>query len=299
MQNKIPCTAERLGLLDPQMIRAISNGSAFQIARKYFTEGRIRIVEADDARITSTLIGNSGLYEQMIHLKDGHLISRCSCTLPEAPMCRHCIAVLLEYYRCAQPRQSQPSSVQEASNTPPPASPSVNGKTSSPQWCAADLKLSDVMRFMEWLQPATKAIQTQGPLPDPPALNSNEVSVWIRTIRSLAESRRESEQVSTRLKAEIRDRETHVQRLTQELQISMDERKAAQVTRDELRLKIASHEETLAKVEELATELATYEEQMRVAGSERLQERSQFEKLAGAVKETVQALKAAVKPTPS
>lgn len=297
MRNKIPCSAERLGLLDPQMIQAISKGSAFQIAQKYFTESRVRIVEADDARITSTLIGNSGLYEQTIRLKDGHLLATCSCALPEEPMCRHCIAVLLEYYRWAQPRQSQQPSVKEVTNTPPLTSPSANGKTSSTQWYAADVKLSDVMQFMEWLQPATKAIQTQGQLPDPPTLNGNEVSIWIRTIRGLAESRRESEQASTRLKAEIRDRETHMQRLTQELQISMDEMKTAQMTTDELRLKIATHEETLAKVGELATEIVTYEEQMRVAASELLQEGSQFEKLAGAVKEIAQALKAAVKPT--
>jgi uncharacterized Zn finger protein len=57
------------------------------------TENRVRIVEADDAQISSAVIGNSGLYEQTIRLKDGHLISKCSCALPEEPMCRHCIAV--------------------------------------------------------------------------------------------------------------------------------------------------------------------------------------------------------------
>jgi hypothetical protein len=298
MRNKIPCSAERLGLLDPQMIQAISEGSAFQIAQKYLTQSRVRIVEADDARITSTLIGNSGLYEQTIRLKDGHLISQCSCALPEEPMCRHCIAVLLEYYRRAQPRQSPKPSIPKESNTPSPASPSLNGKMSVTQWSAADVKLSDAMQFMEWLQPATKAIQAHQRLPTPPTLTRSEVSIWIETIRGLAESRRESDQGSTRLTAEIRDRETHVQRLSQELRTSMDEMKATQTTAQALQLDIATYQETMAKVAELATEMIKHEEQMRLAASELLQEGSAFEKFANSVKEIAQALKVAVKPAP-
>ena len=81
------------------MIQAVVDRNAFHIGNQYLSENRVRIVEADDAQITSAVIGNSGLYEQTIRLKEGHLISKCSCALPEEPMCRHCIAVLLEYHR--------------------------------------------------------------------------------------------------------------------------------------------------------------------------------------------------------
>ncbi len=298
MRNKIPCSAERLGLLDPQMIQAISEGSAFQIAQRYLSESRVRIMEADDARITSTLIGNSGLHEQTIRLKDGHLISKCSCALPEEPMCRHCIAALLEYYRRAQPQQSQQPSVSEESDIPPLASPSLNGKTPSTHWRAADVKLSDAMQFMEWLHPATKAIQTHQQLPDPPTLKRSEVSIWIETIRGLADGRRESDQGSTRLTAEIRDRETHVRRLSQELRTSIDEMKATQTTAQALQRDIATYQETMAKVAELATEMIKHEEQMRAAARELLQEGSPFEQFANSVKEIAQTLKAAVKTAP-
>jgi hypothetical protein len=298
MPNKIPCSAERLGLLDPQMIQAISEASAFQIAQKYLNENRVRIGEADDAQITSTLIGNSGLYEQTIRLKDGHLLSKCSCTLPEEPICRHCIAVLLAYYRRDQPQQSRKPRVPKESKIPPLASVSLNGKTSVTQWSAADVKLSDAMQFMEWLQPATKAIQAHQHLPDPPTLTRSEVSIWIETIRGLAESRRESDQGSTRLTAEIRDRETHVRRLSQELRTSIDEMKATQTTAQALQLDIATYQETMAKVAELAGEMIKQEDQMRVAAGELLQEGSPFEKFANSVKEIAQALKAVVKPAP-
>ena len=45
MRNKIPCSAERLSLLDPQMIRAVVETSAFQIGQQYLTENRVRIVD--------------------------------------------------------------------------------------------------------------------------------------------------------------------------------------------------------------------------------------------------------------
>ena len=92
MRNKIPCSAERLSLLDPPMIQGVVDRNAFHLGSQYLTENRVRIVEADDAQISSAVIGNSGLYEQTIRLKDGHLVSKCSCSLPEEPMCRHCIA---------------------------------------------------------------------------------------------------------------------------------------------------------------------------------------------------------------
>ncbi len=294
----IPCSAERLGLLDPQMIQAISQGSAFQIAQKYLAENRVRIGEADDAQITSTLIGNSGLYEQTIRLKDGHLLSKCSCTLPEEPLCRHCIAVLLEYYQRGQPRPSRKPRAPKESKTPPLAAPALNGRMSATPWSAADVKLSDAMQFMEWLQPATKAIQAHQQLPDPPTLKRSEVSIWIDTIRGLADSRRESDQGSTRLTAEIRDRETHVRRLSEELRTSMDEMKATQTTAQALQLDIAAYQATMSKVAELATEMIRHEEQMRVAAGELLQEGSPFEKFAKSVKEIAQALKAAASPAP-
>ena len=94
----------------------------------------------------------------------------------------------------------------------------------------------------------------------------------------------------------MRDRETHVRRLTEELQISMDEVKVAQMTAEELRLKIATYEGRLTKVAELSNEIVTREEQMQVLARDLIQQDSQFEQLAGSVKEIAQALIATAKP---
>ncbi|TKS58100.1 MAG: hypothetical protein EWM72_03214 [Nitrospira sp.] len=299
MRNKIPCSAERLGLLDPQMIQAVSEASAFQIGHQYLTENRVRIVEADDAQISSAVIGNSGLYEQTIRLRDGHLISKCSCTLPEEPMCRHCIAVLLEYHRWAQPRQSRKTNDTRETKAQPQAEHAADGRTSTMQSSAPDVKLSEVMQFVEWLQPAMKAIEKGERVPEPPKLGAGEVSMWIQTIRNLEDRRRESEEVQVSLESEMRDREAYVARLTQQLQTSIAEAKTAQAASQELQRVVTTCKGMLAKFGELAGEVARYDGQMRSVANEILSKSTQLDKLAGSFKELADALKSATKQTPS
>lgn len=210
-RNKIPCSAARLGLLDPQMIQAVVEASAFQIGKQYLAENRVRIVEADEAQIASAVIGNSGLYEQTIRLKDGHLISKCSCTLPEEPICRHCIAVPLEYHRWSQPRQAKKSPMaSEVKPASPQPTVQGQGKTAQASSSSADVKLSEVMVFIEWLQPAMAAIEKGQALPAPPPIGAGEVATWMHTIQNLEERRQESEAVQIHLEADLRDREAYM-----------------------------------------------------------------------------------------
>lgn len=297
MRNKIPCSADRLGLLDPQMIQAVVEASAFQIGHQYLTENRVRIVEADDAQISSAVIGNSGLYEQTIRLKDGHLISKCSCTLPEEPMCRHCIAVLLEYHRWAQPRPTRKPAEPRESKAQPASQgdPSGNGKASSTQSSASDIKLGDVMQFVQWLQPAMKAMEKGERLPDPPPLGAGDVLAWIHNIRTLEERRRESEEIQMNLEAEMRDREAYVGRLTQQLQTSITEAKAAQAASQELQREVALYKGMLAKVGELAGEVAHYDGQIKAVANDILTKGTQLDKLAASFREVAETLKSVTK----
>ena len=300
MRNKIPCSADRLGLLDPQMIQAVSEASAFQIGHQYLTENRVRIVEADDAQISSAVIGNSGLYEQTIRLKDGLLISKCSCALPEEPMCRHSIAVLLEYHRWTQPKQPRKASeAREAKPQPSPqADHTANGKASPVPSAAPDVKLSEVMLFVEWLQPAMKAIEKGERVPDPPKLGAGEVATWIQTIRNLEDRRRESEEVQISLESDMRDREAYVGRLTQQLQTSIAEAKTVQAASQELQHEVAIYKGMLTKVGELAGEVARYDGQMKSVAIDILNKGTQLDKLASSFKEVAEALKSATRQHP-
>jgi len=299
MRNKIPCSAERLSLLDPPMIQSVVDGNAFHIGNQYLSENRVRIVEADHSQISSAVIGNSGLYEQTIRLKDGHLVSRCSCSLPEEPMCRHCIAVLLEYHRWVQPRSNakkakQPSAAQPAAA---PAGNEGGGPAPSMPSAGSDLKLSEVMAFIEWFQLAMKAIERGQVLPDS-SLLSGEIGQWVQTIRTLDERRRESEDVQSTLESEKRDREAFVGRMSQQLQTAMAEVKAAQGTSQQLQQELTAYRDTFVKVAEAASAVGGYDGQIKSLAAELLSKGAQLDKLATSFREVAAALKVLTQSAP-
>jgi uncharacterized Zn finger protein len=296
MRNKIPCSADRLSLLDPPMIKGVVDRNAFHLGSQYLTENRVRIVEADEALISSAVIGNSGLYEQTIRLKDGHLVSKCSCALPEEPMCRHCIAVLLEYHRWVQPRANARKAKQPSSSAPPPTSqPTASNGDGAPSSSAcADLKLSEVMAFMEWLQPAMRSLEEGQRLPDSSRLTGN-VGVWVQTLHKLNERCRESEEIQSVLESEQRDREAYVQRMTQQLQASMAEIKSAQDNVQKLQQELAVYQDMFVKVTEIASEVGGYDSQIQTIAGELLSKGSQVEKLANSFREVAVALKTITK----
>jgi uncharacterized Zn finger protein len=295
MRNKIPCSAERLSLLDPPMIQGVVDRNAFHLGNQYISENRVRIVEADEAQISSAVIGNSGLYEQTIRLKDGHLVSKCSCSLPEEPMCRHCIAVLLEYHRWVQPR-AQAKKDKQAPPAPPTSSDPPNGKgnTGSSSGLSGDLKLSEVMAFIEWLQPAMAALENGQSLPDSSRL-TGDLGALIQTVRNLDERRRESEEVQLTLESEQRDREAYVQRMTQQLQASMAEVKSTQTSLQELQQENALYKDMFTKVAEIASEVGNYDSQIKTVAGELLSKGAQLDKLANSFREVAGALKTITK----
>jgi uncharacterized Zn finger protein len=277
------------------MIQAVVDRNAFHIGNQYLSQNRVRIVEADDAQISSAVIGNSGLYEQTIRLKEGHLISKCSCALPEEPMCRHCIAVLLEYHRWAQPRNGQPKKA-KASSAPQSAQASPN-QDSAPALSAApmaDLKLGEVMAFVEWLQHAIKSLEHGQPLPDSPKLGG-DLAPWIQAIRNLEERRHESEEIRLNLESDIRAREDYVSRLTQQVQASMEEIKAAQASSQQLQQELTACKEMLAKFSEVAAAVGGYDSQLKSIAGEMMSKGTQLDKLSHSFREVSAALKALAK----
>ena len=271
------------------MIQGVVDRNAFHLGNQYLAENRVRIVEADDAQISSAVIGNSGLYEQTIRLKDGHLVSKCSCSLPEEPMCRHCIAVLLEYHRWVQPRTNVKKAKAPApSPSPPPSMPNGNGAATSST--SADLKLSEVMAFIEWFQPAVNSLERGLPLPDSSHL-AGEIAAWGQTLRNLDERRRESEEIQMTVESEQRDREAYVQRITQQLQASMAEVKAAQVNLEQLQQELTMYKDMFVKVAEISSEVGSYDSQIKSIAGELLSKGSQLDKLASSFREVSGALK--------
>jgi hypothetical protein len=276
------------------MIKAVADRNAFHIGNQYLSENRVRIIEADDAQISSAVIGNSGLYEQTIRLKDGHLISKCSCALPEEPMCRHCIAVLLEYHRWAQPRNGQQRRFKPSVAPPTQAYPVRAAAPALSPAPPTDLKMGEVMAFIEWLCPALKALERGQTLPDSAKL-AGDVASWSQIIRSLEERRRESEEVRINLESDMRDREAYVGRLTQQIQASMEEIKTAQACSEQLQQELTACREVLTKISEIASEVGSYESQLKSLAGEVIAKGSQLDKLAQSFREVSMVLKALAK----
>lgn len=281
MRGKISCSAQRLSLLDPTMVKSIVDGSAFHVANQYRTENRVRITEADERQITAVVIGNSGVYQLSMQLKDGSLTTKCSCPLNEQPLCRHSVAVLLEYHRWAQGKTApRPASKPAAtSSAHPPQAPSLASS-------ALDIKLSEVTIFIEWLQGSVRALEQGRTLPDAPALGGGEVVSWIKAVQTLEDRRRQSEEKHAALEEDLRSHEGHLSRLTQQLQASMDETKAAQATCDTLRQELAKHAETAAKLADLAKHLEAAHNQVKRIAGEFVSHISQPDGLSTSLKET-------------
>ncbi|MEE9204511.1 MAG: hypothetical protein V3U08_05790, partial [Nitrospirales bacterium] len=138
----MPCAADKLNLLEPTMIQSVVEASAFKFGSQYMANNRVRIDEADAVLITSVVIGASGLYKQTIQLKDGALITQCSCVSTAQPLCGHCVAVLLAYHRWGKPQPPEASPGKPMTEAPPEARQSATH--------AADISLRDLMAFVEW-----------------------------------------------------------------------------------------------------------------------------------------------------
>jgi chromosome segregation ATPase len=210
-------------------------------------------------------------------------------------MCRHCIAVLLEYHRWAQPRHGQQKKAKpSASPQPTPASPNRDSAPAPSPASTTDLKLGEVMAFVEWLQPAIKALERGQSLPDSPKLDGDLAS-WTQAIRNLEDRRRESEVIRINLESDMRDREAYVGRLTQQVQASMEEIKAAQASSQQLQQELTACKVILAKVSEVVSEVGSYDNQLKSIASEVMSKGSQLDKLAHSFQEVSTALNALAK----
>ncbi|TKB88354.1 MAG: hypothetical protein E8D41_15185 [Nitrospira sp.] len=157
-----------------------------------------------------------------------------------------------------------------------------------------DLKLGEVMAFIEWLSPALKASERGQTLPDSPKL-AGDVASWSQTIRNLDERRRESEEVRMNVESDMRDREAYVGRLTQQVQASMEEIKAAQACSQQLQQELTACREVLTKISEIASEVGSYESQLKSLAGEVIAKGSQLDKLAQSFREVSTTLKSLAK----
>lgn len=268
------------------MIQSVVESNAFHIGKQYSSENRVRIIDANEVHLTAAVMGNSGLYEQAIQLRDGFLEARCSCTLSEQPLCRHGVAALLEYHRWSKPR---PAPKSQESKAPVAAQ---NHETETPSGRSTDVKLGELTIFIEWMQQAVRAIERGTAVPDQPAAATGEVASWMRLIRNLDDRRREGEEVQVGLETELQSREAALARLTQQLEVSLDESKAMQLTCRDLRRDLASYKSQLGKTGDLSRHFEHLDAEMRVIAGDLADRSEKLASLAATIKKVIVALRA-------
>ena len=257
MRNKLPCTAQKLSQIEPEMIQSVVGAQVFQLGKEYQSANCVQILEADEDQILSEVTGPFGLYEQTIQLKGGSLLTKCTCTSNEQPFCRHCVAVLLGHRHPAEGRERDSSrdSVLAEPVTPETLSPSSPSPLS--------VNLHHITIFIDWLQHAIEALDRGQAPPDPPPLAPGDAMTWIRGIQNLHTRWRMSEEKRLSAEAELLARETQVEKLLKKLEGLPAATKQGQATCEDLQDGLTNSELMLGKLSDLAKERDRLENELR------------------------------------
>ena len=308
MRNKIPCTAQSLMQLEPAMIQSVVEGRAYKLGQQYVGENRVRIVAADDTEVTGSVLGNTGMHETRIRLKGGTLQTKCTCAADEQPFCRHCCAILLQYHADLAKRGGGASSVcteapvhrvvepeivePVAAAAPPPRTDGASaGMMGGNMAMGVGGQLREIMMFLDWLQLAIQAHDSQQPFPESTSLGGGEAAKWAQAIQRMESQSRWAEQQIATLQSDMRAKEGQVVRMTQDLEKATQEAKTAQVAADNLRRDLSQAQQAIARMAETEKAHLQAERQFKSV-MEKLQVKSgELDQMAGTLRDVSSTIK--------
>lgn len=195
MHNKIPSTAMRIDEVYPYTIQSAVPVPTFKLGLEYLSQGRVKILQSDDSSISSQVEGDSGSYQQRIYLEKGSLVTKCSCSSPERPLCRHCLAVMLEFHRLAMGRE-----LRARQDKPFLAKPLLHEEN---RGTTIGFKLRQITIFMDWLQLAVKAVQSDQDLPEAPDLEPGELRTWVQALQRFQDRFQQTEEERAALVSDL------------------------------------------------------------------------------------------------
>ena len=257
MRNRISCSAQDLGQLDPDMVQSVVGGQVFKIGNQYFSDQRVNIVESNGTQVVAEVNGTYGVYAQTIKLRGGTLSTKCSCPSTEQPFCRHCVAVLLQQFH-AEPSDVKPSKKTEEEASPPStpeAKPSVTASTLSDTPVAnVDLNFREATLFIDWIQQAIAPLGKEPSLPAVPDSLQGVAREWAGVIDQLNHQFLVSEEDRTDAQRNLQSAEDMVDSLTQELGTVKQESETAQQTCGRLEKRVKELEESLVNYKQVSEE---------------------------------------------
>ena len=309
MRNKIPCTALSLLQLEPAMIQSVVEGRAYKLGQQYVTENRVRIIAADDAEVSGSVLGNTGMHETRIRLKGGTLQTKCTCAADEQPFCRHCCAILLQYHADLAKRgggatngKAEPmaervleAEIVDTITAPPPPPRAESAGAGSGlgmgMGMGAGGQLREIMLFLDWLQAAIQAHETHQAFPDHQSLGGGEAAKWAQGIQRMESQSRWGEQQMTSLQADVKEKDAQVLRLTQDLERMTQESTSAKSAADTLRHDLSHAQQTIARMAEAEQEHVKATHQF-MSVMDKLQSKGvELDQMAGTLKDVSAAIR--------
>ena len=288
MRNQVSCTAPNLSQLQPEMIQTVAPRSAFSIGHQYFSQRRVRIIQADEEKISSEVGGANGLYHQTIRLTDGNLVTKCSCPSTERPICRHCVAALLEYTRLVSERGPDIAGEKHVEDafivdvTAEEAPIRKPGTDASPLGAG----LREITVFIDWLQAATRAVKAGLPLPAAPNLGPGDALEWVSSIHMLEEESRQNKEYSTELEAKLSANEEQLSVVSRDLDLANGKVKEVKAAYDGVRLELETGKGKLAKLLEIEQERKRLAELLKNLTGDMMKAAEKIDRLAGELKNT-------------
>lgn len=250
MRNRISCSAQELSQLDPNMLQSVVAGTVFEIGNQYFTDERVKILDADRTQVLAEVNGAYGVYSQTIKLRAGTLSTKCSCPSTEQPFCRHCVAVLLHQFHNGSSLKLQPGAKVAQKDTASPVRAS-QGSASVPYFeeskGAVDLNFWEAILFIDWVQKAVGLLGKEATLPPVPDSLRGIAREWVGVVERLNSQFLESEEDRCEVQRNLQSAQDMIDLLIKKLDVLKGEAEVAQRNRSGLEKKVKQLEDSLAE----------------------------------------------------
>ncbi len=233
MHTKLAIFATQFAEMTPQEIQASVPVPTYKLGVQYVFEKCIRIHPVDPCQLRASVESDGERHEQQLALAGGSLIAKCSCSSAERPLCRHTVAVLLEYVR----QHAQHLLGGASSGVIVPA-PEASGAESSR---SLNPTLHDVLRFLHWMEQACRSVEQDVGVPKPSSLASGELTAWAHAIGRLQNRLFESDQDRRSLESQLAEHRKQLASVTGEL-------KEREVACEELSRELAAARELQAQI---------------------------------------------------
>jgi hypothetical protein len=212
MRNRISCSAQELSQLDPDMLQSVVGATVFEIGNHYFSDQRVKILEADRTQVMAEVNGAYGVYTQTIKLRAGTLSTRCSCPSTEQPFCRHCVAVLLHQFHHGSSLKPTTKPVHREETAKYAGSPNFWESKG-----AVDLNFWEAILFIDWIQKSVGLLGKEATLPPVPDSLRGIAREWVGVFERLNSQFLELEEDRSDLQKNLQSAEAMIDVLNKKL----------------------------------------------------------------------------------